>query len=320
MSEVRRNSIDSIYCLKALCAFFVVVLHSMMWGKWHLYFLLKTAVPCFYAISGYFLFADDVSVECAKAWKWIKKTALLYAFLCIVYLSYKWTMYGKIFDFETLFACLVTGGDASVHLWYLNSMWQGLLVFIVLRRCRCWHPLSVILLLVLGAAGSVWILPYCYPHSWQWACVSPFWALALMSSGYYVRKYRLNRIRTSIVAFFLMLCLLVAYFFVKPHGFCDTLISRFCYMATAMGALVLCVKYSHWRIPFIAWIGKYHSANIYYYHVIVLELMVLFSEKYFGVEIRKFSPPLTYSMTLFLSVLLSRMEAQGKRLFSLRSD
>lgn len=313
MSGMQKTEVDSIYCLKALCAFFVVIIHSAMWGREEVFFLLKIAVPCFFAISGYFLFADDVSKECAKAWKWIKKTLLLYAFFCVAYALFNHFLHGATYSWRSLCLCIGTGAVPSVHLWYLNSMWQGLVLFVFLRRCHCLHPIAVLLMLLVGSAFSAWGLSYCCPHSPLWRYGNPLWALSLMSGGYYAGKYQLSRGRTTLFVAGLIVCLGIESFIPHPAGFFQMLISRCCYLFASVCALVLCVKYSGCSIPWMAWIGKYHSANIYYYHIMVRSLLLLFSARLVGVDMQHVSPPLTFALTLLLSVLLVWLQGLGRK-------
>ena len=45
----------AIHALKVLLAFYVVVIHTSLYGKEFLTPLTSTAVPCFFLISGYYL-------------------------------------------------------------------------------------------------------------------------------------------------------------------------------------------------------------------------------------------------------------------------
>lgn len=311
-----REDITSIYSLKALCAFFVVIIHSAMWGQAKLFYLLQIAVPCFFAVSGYFLFADDVSKECAKAWKWGKKTLLLFAFFCVAYALFHYFMYGKTFSERDLYLCLGTGAVPSVHLWYLNSMWQALVLFVLLRRSHCWHPIAVVLMLLGGSIFSVWSISHCLPHSPWWRFAGPLWALPLMGGGYFARKYNLQRFRTIVFVIPLAVALPVASFY-PPYsqGYCPMFVTRCCYLVSAVSVLALCVKYSHCSIPIAAWIGKYHSANIYYFHVMVKGILLYLSTEYVGVDIERFSPPLTFAVTLLLSVMIGGIASGGRKIF-----
>lgn len=310
-----KTDIESIYCLKAICALFVVIIHSEMWGHEEVFFLLRIAVPCFYAISGYFLFADDALKECAKACKWIKKTLLLYAFLCIVYASFFHVLHGETYSWRSFCLCIGTGAVPSVHLWYLNSMWQGLFLFVILRRFHFWHPTILLPLLLVGSAFLAWGLSYFCPHSPLWRYGRPLWALSLMSGGYYARKYKLSHLRTILIAACLTVCLGCVSFIPHPNGFYQILLSRCCYLFSSVCALVLCVKYSGFSIPLIAWIGKKHSAHIYYYHIMVSLVLEYLSARFVGVNLRHVSPPFTFAVTLLLSALFSWLPGVGRKVW-----
>lgn len=81
----KRAEIPPLYALKALCALFVVIIHTNMIGKEALSPLVRIAVPVFYIITGYFLYTGNAENECAKAWKWTKKAFFLALGLNIIY-------------------------------------------------------------------------------------------------------------------------------------------------------------------------------------------------------------------------------------------
>ena len=55
----QRKSISSLYVLKAICAFLVVIIHFPMKYGYYFYPIVRIAVPCFFMISGYFLYSDN---------------------------------------------------------------------------------------------------------------------------------------------------------------------------------------------------------------------------------------------------------------------
>lgn len=79
-----RKEIPSLYVLKALCALFVVMIHTDFVGKAYLSPVIRIAVPCFYILSGYFLYAGNAQKECSRAWRWVKKAFLLAVCLDVI--------------------------------------------------------------------------------------------------------------------------------------------------------------------------------------------------------------------------------------------
>lgn len=79
----RREAISSLYVLKAICAFIVVACHSPMKAfpmPFH-----DIAVPCFFMITGYFLYSEDVAKTVKKAFQNAKKVLGILLFFTCVY-------------------------------------------------------------------------------------------------------------------------------------------------------------------------------------------------------------------------------------------
>ncbi len=45
--------------LKALCAVLVIIIHANMYGYWYIEPIARCAVPCFFIISGFFIYIPD---------------------------------------------------------------------------------------------------------------------------------------------------------------------------------------------------------------------------------------------------------------------
>ena len=63
----KKQRIESLYLLKAICSFFVVMIHSACWFKDNIYFILGVGTPCFLSITGYLLYSNNCSKELNKA-------------------------------------------------------------------------------------------------------------------------------------------------------------------------------------------------------------------------------------------------------------
>lgn len=327
MSDARTSGsikpdIESIYCLKALCAFFVVIIHSSMWGRDELMNLLIIAVPCFYVISGFFLYSGDRRKECAKAWKWMKKILFLYVALAVFYAAFFFIFKGNRYAIKTFCVCLFAGTMPSVHLWYLNSMWQALLLFCVLRWSRLWASWLIIPLLLVGSFWFCCVVPHCYPSADAWKYWRPLWALSLMGGGYCIARYRTSMLPPVIPVLIMVAGWLASYFLYplgmfKPEGEIGISTAfRCCYLMIAVSVVSLCIRFPHCSFPVVSYIGKYHSANIYYYHVAVQCILLSFFSHFLGIDIQQFSPPLTFVLTLFVSILLvyaSRLMCYSRR-------
>jgi len=76
-SKTQKKDIPGLFALKALCALFVVIIHVPFIGKDTLAPIIRIAVPCFFMISGFFLYSGNAQAETTKAWKWAKKAFML---------------------------------------------------------------------------------------------------------------------------------------------------------------------------------------------------------------------------------------------------
>lgn len=287
-----KTEIDSLYCLKALCAFFVLVIHSSMYGRDEIFFLLKIAVPCFYVISGYFLYGGDARKEISRAWRWTKKILLLYLFLVLLYLAIDVFIQGRVYSAKILMCGIAFGFSPSVHLWYLSALWQALVVFCIVRRLRCWSPLIVIAALVGSAYAS---------EAYMFACLT---ALLLIGGGYFAAKYSIARISPVLLGAVFSVCMTIVYFSHQGTTFGMALLSKSGYLFASLSLLALCVRFPHFSVPWLSFIGKYHSGNIYYYHMALRDGIADVCLLCFGLQIQAFSPPITYVVTLLFSILL----------------
>lgn len=289
-----KTEIDSLYCLKALCAFFVLVIHSSMYGCNEILFLLKIAVPCFYVISGYFLYSGDAQKEISRAWRWTKKILLLYLFLVLLYLAISIFIRETVYSAKILMCGIAFGFSPSVHLWYLSALWQALVVFCIVRRLRCWSPLIVIAALVGAAYAN---------ESYMFTCLT---ALLFVGGGYFAAKYSFSRIRTVILCAIFFVCMTITYFSHQGTTFGMALLSKSGYLFASLCLLALCVRFPHFSVSGLSFVGKYHSGNIYYYHMALRDWIADACLLCFGLQIQAFSPPITYVVTLLFSILLMK--------------
>lgn len=128
-----QKGIPSLYALKAICAFFVVAIHCGNWGKEYLMPIFTVAVPCFFAISGYFLYTGDTEKEIQHAWKWFRKIILITLSTNLFYYLFNSALEYSYSPRELLIN-IITGSQISAPLWYLTSLWEALLTFILIRK------------------------------------------------------------------------------------------------------------------------------------------------------------------------------------------
>ena len=279
MSEIRREKkrIESLYVLKALCSFLVVTVHAQLWCKSALTPLLGVATPCFLAITGFLLYSDDGEREMKKALTWSRKTFLLSLACNALYLAF-YLLDGvplARYKLSTLLINLFTGHMISTHLWYLSAVWQGLLLLYLLRRMAPglinFAPLLYIIAFLLRAYGSELFPDIDRDTLFILRANALITALPFLCTGYLVHKHShllTSRLRAPAI---LGVGVVLAY---AEYGLRTYIGGGSLFFITTWFLVVLlllsCCCHKDLSLPIIAYIGKEHSANIYYFHVLVL--------------------------------------------------
>lgn len=140
---VRANGrgISSVYCLKALCAFLVVSIHVPSFYKPALVPLLRTAVPVFFIITGYFLYSSDRFAALGRCKKALRKLFVLFLWSNALYFIFCLSLYFQSgqFPIDNWYAALhflIVGDMFCDALWYLTACLQTLAVFCVALKFR----------------------------------------------------------------------------------------------------------------------------------------------------------------------------------------
>lgn len=279
-STPKGQSIESLYLLKALCAFLVVVIHCNMWGKSALQPIMGIATPCFLCITGYFLYSGEKAAEQQKAIRWAKKAFMLSLAINAVYLLQQLKDGASVAEYTTAeqLPILITGTAFSLHLWYLSAMWMGLLLFYLLRRSApaiiIYTPLLYLWSHICYKWGTV-IFPDCTEQQlFIMRCNGLIVGLPFLCTGYLLAKYR----QRFAAAWQVPLCFTLSLFFLfNSAAICCFLHLQtygwlhFCSLYIFICSLMLlCVRYRNMRIPMLNTIGRCHSANIYFFHILVL--------------------------------------------------
>ena len=147
--ELKQGSIASLYVLKAICAFLVVVIHFPMKYGYYFYPIVRIAVPCFFMISGYFLYNDNrekMLTNLKRALrKTLKVTIFAYAFYILTAAFISLIFGGRVnfgLGLELIKSCswitfILAGPQIGAgHLWYLVAYIETLLVIWLFARLR----------------------------------------------------------------------------------------------------------------------------------------------------------------------------------------
>lgn len=310
-----RRPIPSLFCLKALCALFVVIIHSHIWGKDALAPVTQVAVPCFFAISGYFLFSGNPEKEIRTALRWAKKGFILQIFLLFVYGCF-FRIYNHTGEYvwQTYVIALLSGVGIVAHLWYLAALWQALVIFALIRRWVGNPAVIIILCLLADRVVQLYLLPL-FPFNASLLKVACFSALVYICGGYAVAKYKWGRSPLFLLLVPVILGLIPE--FCGVSSLLPSAVRRVFHVAVlgviSASLVAACVKKPEWSLPWVAWIGKNHAANIYYYHIIISTMLPDVARCLFGIDTTLYSAWVTYPLTLLLSVIIVAVSSRVKR-------
>ncbi len=299
-----RDKISSLYCLKAICAFIVVLIHSQSWGSnVYTYPLLGLAVPCFFAIGGYFLYSDTQEKECRKAQKQLKKALKYLIFYTCLYAVFYILYSNARYVWQTIPLTLVTGKGTSIHLWYLAALWQALLLFLVLRRFFRTLYLFIPLLILLQSA-MLWGLSFS-PLASGWYDCQFFIALCCILNGYTIHQHqkRLTAIPSWVPALIFLFCI-IPYESMGLIAAKSVLIPNICRVSGSFAIVLFCIKHQNAPCKMLENIGEKHSANIYFYHIIIRIVTVDLMMHCFGVDINNYAAYLVFLLGIPFSIAL----------------
>lgn len=288
IGKIDNNQYSSIYCLKALGAFFVISIHC--YCPWFITPLFRTAVPIFFIISGFFLYRenlDDVlnkSFRTLKKLVWITLSANIFYYICF-FVPY------NIVPFESLksiIGFLVVGHTFGYHLWYLNAYIQVLLVLIVAIKLKIlpflWRgiPLFIIGGLITGKYEFLFPdLPNKLVISRNFITIG----IPCFGIGWLIKKYSLNLAVIGPCHFVLPMilfalsefeCIFLKYYTNKDLIGDYTIIT----IPLAASIFILFLKYpALGKDSLLELIGKKYSMNIYIFHIFILKILKILNNK-----------------------------------------
>lgn len=310
------GGISSLFVLKAIAAFCVVVIHYPLAFRYELYPLIYTAVPLFFVITGYFLYKENRTAVISSCKKQLSKIVRITLIASLVYYIYKIIISylsggGFVPPFYSIYDViiwLVFGFNFSGPLWYMTALCWSLLIIMILYKLG-WQkllyltPLSFILYNIILA----------YPLrdiSLPWYFETNFISSGLpwISVGIFIKKneQRINQLfDTTAIWIAFVITLVLRY------------IEQYCFVGAEPRALIniplviiifiLCLRYkSFGENSVLAKFGRKHSTNIYLYHSLVGGV-ILFICSNIGVVIPdSICALIVYPLTLLLSVIIVR--------------
>lgn len=321
-SHTNKKRIESLYVLKAVSSMLVVIVHAELWGKSALTPLLGVATPCFLAITGFLLYSADSGREQSKALKWARKCFILSLVCNVLYLSF-YILDGvplSRYSFDRLVLNLFTGHLISTHLWYLTAVWQGLLIMWLLRRyvprLITFAPLLYLFAYVLRAYGKLLFPELSSDTLFILRANAIVTALPYLATGYLVHKYHEQVLAkvNIIICLIGLLLLIYAEYILRLYLHVDGSLFFICTWPLVAALMLTCCRYRDFTLPILGSIGREHSANVYYFHVLIL----IYANRLLP-EHTAWQALLVYAATLPVSVLFKAQKWTAARFDAARS-
>lgn len=314
------KEIPSLYVLKAVCAFCVVMIHVPFFYKDYFMPICRLAVPLFFMISGYFLSSDQGMISLGRIKKSIKKIFWINFSASFVYLIYNISLafvlyilngedilWLKIFFPDYFLQKILLSNPYCGILWYLVAYMQTLLIFYVFIRCKKFSFLLHIFPFFF--IGGLIIGYYNFWHPVLLGFVFRNFltmGIPFVLLGIFIRKY-LNAILQRVGAYLLFLCLFfcicayVEYFYFLQYG-CQNH-GDYNLFTIILSVSVFLYFISHKNLGKDAYfevIGKKYSLFIYLYHILFYNIIDILNYK-----ISKFE----YSWSFLIVSLFTLMSA-----------
>lgn len=271
------QAISSLYVLKAICAFIVVMIHTppveSVVDSSILSPFVFVGVPIFYMITGYFLFHRDASKVAERALRSSRKVLIAVVLLNLIYLVPQ-LLNGK-FPFHSwgdVFNLLIYGGQIEGVFWYITALLQALVCLYLFCRIGLGTYIKGFLLLIpLG----ILFTRYAFVLGSERFLFSEFtmlWlALPYITLGYALHEYeeRLLGYKWEVLALIFFVFGAIEVFVINHYfaGYWGRYISTPLF-ATAL--FMWCLQHKSWGADSVlARIGRDYSGSIYYYHKMV---------------------------------------------------
>ena len=348
--ELKSGLISSLYVLKAICAFLVVVIHFPMKYGYYFYPIVRIAVPCFFMISGYFLYNDNREKMISNLKRALSKTlhvtitAYLFYFLIEIvnYIIFKGNSLST--SSNTIFYYLLAGPQigSSSHLWYLIAYLETLIVAFICTKSNtikilwCLIPIGLTANLLLGKYGfllpsfdfsSVGIPKYIIARNFFTIGIPAFACGLLLRKNIAQINERVNNKKAWITAisFLILASLEFVVLHIKFELKYMADISLFT-IPLAISLILLCLKYPNFgEQSYIKTIGRKYSTDIYVYHMFGGNFLIGF----IGAIIYKitkveclaiYNAPIVFIATLIFVIVLQKCLAWVKSKITLKKQ
>lgn len=276
----RNNSID---ILKFICAILVVFLHCQWKYNALLLPLTRSAVPCFYMISG-FLLLKDGGIGTERLMRNLKK--ILKITIIATLLFFVWDELISIFSTRTIFIptfreiivwIIFNDCPFGIHLWYLYAYIYVLLIVALFEKQRKLNylffsvPFLLLADVLLGKYGMLLFgidVPVQYLRNFLFVAL-PYFCLGMLLKKYQ-KQFNLSKI---VLLGGVILGVLTSYIERDILTMLNAVTSRDHYLSTTFLSINLFLLVTSFSVSYenlITKIGKNDSLYIYILHPIIL--------------------------------------------------
>lgn len=312
VQKSNKKRIESLYVLKAICAFFVISIHvNVLIPDVYLQPIAGVGTPCFLSITGYLLYSANQERELGKCIAWTKKCfwlALVFNifYFVVAYFFHPESLYAL--DVAQCIRLFVLGsGILGSNLWYLTALCEALLIlWLIIRFAPGIIKYLPLLFIVAFVCRNFEDNPaYAQYHLTAFRCTCVVMSLPFLATGYLLHKHQqkiMDLVNVN-VCFIVSLLMVIAEYLIRLHfGVMCNYFYIFTYPLVVF-LMLLCVKNSDFTLPVLGEIGKKHSPNIYYFHGAVLwfadaGVVSHFNSLVFAFLVYCFCLPLSYCFNL----------------------
>lgn len=298
---MEKREYNSLYVLKAFAALVVLMVHFEFWRRQYFAPIYYCAVPIFYVISGFFIYSKSVNDRKYRIMKSMKKILKIAIFFNIIYFLLDFFVDGRMpfHSFQDIFRLIVYGDVIAGHLWFLNSYFWVLLLFLLASNLKKGDTYLLVLSLIFLLVGLserqysfVFDFKKCFTLDFYIPSLSV--SLSMMFLGYSFRKYEkiIEKFVESkgggklvnIVLLIAIIALYIEHRVLSMTGHFSGGFMMSTFFATPVFFLY-CLKYrTYGKGSFIETLGKNHSGNIYYWQFVPYFLFVRYIVTEFNLE------------------------------------
>lgn len=314
--QVHSGEISSLFILKAIAAFCVVVIHYPIALRYEFYPIIYTAVPLFFVITGYFLYKGSSAEIINSGKKQLRKIIKITLIASIVYYIYKLIVSylsgnGFIPPFYSIYDVIIWfifGFNFSGPLWYMTALGWTLLIIIILYKLG-WQKL----LYLTPLAFILYNIILAYPLrdiTLPWYFETNFVSSGLpwVAVGMFIKKNETHIERTlSTKAAWVLFILILGLRYIEQYCFVGAEPRAMLNVPLVIIIFILCLRYkSYGQNGAMAQLGRKHSTNIYLYHSLVGGIILFICGNIDVTIPDSVCALIVYPLTLLLSVGITR--------------